>query len=234
MTAIAFDPTTGRLRLPATTFDGLADDDPRMADEFAAAGVRTARGLHPLLKPGMAAVRAPVCRIAVEEAGAFTVHRHRGWVSGEAASFLLQSKPDLHEFITLGPTFVPAGLAHLVRLGPRPRLRGIELPAGSVDALFDESDDIRTAEAERILAALSVEPPAAGWRASRTLVAWPGADGSTVGRELVLFDHPAGLLEVVAGADTGAVWAASSTTAVWARLVALLPGDSELGLAPDP
>ncbi|MGQ0465029.1 MAG: hypothetical protein ACT4QG_06875 [Sporichthyaceae bacterium] len=227
MTAVDFDPTTGRLRLTAEAFEGLAADDPRMAEEFTAAGVRGEKGFHPLLKPGLAAVRGPVCEVAVQVAGAFAVHHHRGWISGEAAAFLLQSTPDRWEFLTVGPTFAPAGLAHVLRLGPRPR-RGLpEVPWPDVDSLFDESAAVRTTEAERFIEALGVDAAESGWRASRTLVVWPGPDDAPAGRDLVLFDHPAGVAEHRADPPR---WVPSTVTDVWARLVALLPVDEELVL----
>lgn len=218
---VEFDQATGRLRLTAQRFGELVDGPPsaQRQPELAAAGVPSADGPHPLLLPGLAAVRAPVCTIQMHVAGAAAVHLHHGWVTPEAAAFLLFVREDVYEFVTVGPTFSPAAIAQILRLGPRTLAQPTEpfdTTVDDVDALFAEDTDIRQAAvAER--------------RAGRVVVGWAGPDGESNSRGLIVLDGSEGLFVADPDEAGGAVaWRPVDGSEVWRRIVMLLPGDGEL------
>lgn len=218
---VEFDQATGRLRLTAQRFGELVDGPPsaERQPELAAAGVLSADGPHPLLLPGLAAVHAPVCTLEIHAAGAAAVHLHHGWVAPEAAAFLLFVREDVYEFVTVGPTFTPAAVAQVLRLGPRTptqRAEPFDTTVDEVDALFAEDTDIRQAAvAER--------------RAGRVVVGWAGPDGESKGRGLIVLDGPEGLFVADPDEAGGAVaWRPVDSSEVWRRIVMLLPGDEEL------
>jgi hypothetical protein len=237
VTAIDFDPATGRLRLPAAEFTQLVDPGAGATGLVAltSAGVLVDLRPHPLLAPGLAAVRSPVCTLDVRVAGAAGVQTHQGWVAAEAAGFLLQSHGEIVEFLTTGPTFVPAGLARILALGPRPRpsVAPFTTPADLVDQLLNDDPSIRAGAIEALPAAATVAAES-GWRASHSLVAWTGIDGHPAGRDLVLLDTPVGLFVAERDPDVEeqARWSTVCATDVWRALITLLPGDEELGQPP--
>ncbi|MGQ0465852.1 MAG: hypothetical protein ACT4QG_11090 [Sporichthyaceae bacterium] len=130
----------GKFFLAAAQFDVLVTQtqpDAPPAPELAAAGVLRNDGVHPALLPGIHAVQTAVCAIRIESAGPLGVMVHQGWVAAEAAAFLLQVRPDVYEFLTVGPTFTPNASARVLRLAPRPvsALEPFDLPAGDADGL---------------------------------------------------------------------------------------------------
>jgi hypothetical protein len=236
---IQFDRATGRLRLSTESFVELVEQSASGAPgtpTLTAAGVYSAQGLHPLLGPGLAAVRAPVCRLRIQVAGAFGSHLHQGWIAAEAAASLLHGHSDHHEFLTTGPTFTPAAIARVLRLEPRPapthsalRISAHEL----VDQLFAPDPATRLAALADIVR--EPDPPDEHWRAGRAVLTWAGPYGVPTGRELTVLDRPSGILiaerQERSGATT-AIWTPATTSALWRRIVMLLPDDSELEPTP--
>jgi hypothetical protein len=211
VTAVAFDDRTGRLRLDQPTFDRLVAWS--LGDEEAAAGPALAAlrelgavrpgAAHPALAPGLLAVTEPVCRLRlrlVDERG--RASEGDGWVRADAASLLLDLPAGLRDFVTVHPAFVPAALARVVRLGPRPRVR---------------SGPVRV-PAERL--------GAGDWRVWRAEMTWAGPGVRR--REVHVADGADGLRLVDLDGDE-AVLRPTTPTAVWRLLVRLLPDTAELG-----
>lgn len=227
MTAIDFQPATGRLRLTQPQFESLVKQSaPGSAGtaQLVASGVFTPGGPHPLLKPGLAAVREPVCRLQVQVSGAAAVHEHQIWVGPEAAAYLLHSRDDVLEFLTTGPTFLPAALARIVGLAARTSVEFAVsgAPVDVLDALFDADPEHRR-EAAAVIA-----PNAGAWRAARGEIAWAGADEQVTGRAFAYLDTGAALFSVVEADADSATWEATTATAVWRVFAALLPTDADL------
>lgn len=240
---VLFDPGTGRLRLPPAEFTALLEypgTDAAPLTDLTAAGVLGDAGPHPLLLPGLTAVHGPVCRLFLHVAGAAGVHLHHGWVDAEAAAFLLHVREGQVEFVTVGPTFVPAAIARVLRLAPRPPLGldGFGTHAEVVDGLFAENSSERNEALTALRAAASGVRLEAWetavqdrtWRACRAAVSWTGPDGEPAGRDVAILDTPAGILRVDRAEPPGisALWTPTSMTSVWRSLTALLPGDEEL------
>lgn len=236
---IQFDRATGRLRLSTEDFLELVEHTAPGAPgtpALTAAGAHTTQGLHPLLEPGLAAVRAPVCRLQIQVAGAFGSHLHHGWVAADAAAFLLHVHDDRHEFLTTGPTFTPAAIARVLPLAPRPT--SYRTPSTSAaelaDRLFAPDRSMRLAALAEILR----EPPPSPdehWRAGRVVLTWAGPDGEPTGRELTLLDRPSGILiaDGPGGTDAACVtWTSATTSQLWRRIIMLLPDDIELEATP--
>lgn len=239
---IEFDPTTGRLRLTADRFAQLVEHSTSGAEhpaELAAAGVFSAQGPHPLLEPGLATARAPVCRVLLEVAGAAGSHLHRGWVNADAGAFLLYTREDRYDFLTTGPTFVPAAIARLMRVGPRPVPAGNPLASTTAltEALFDEESRTRR-NAFTELAAADEDgtrfdrTTRDGWMAARTVLAWTGHDGHPTGRDLTIIQTEAGTLLAQCpdpALPEAVTWTPIRSSDLWRAIVVLLPDDSELG-----
>lgn len=188
---IAFDDRTGRLTLDQAAFDRLVamarGEALANADLEAAGAVR--RGvLHPALAAGLRAVIEPVCRLRVTLSDG-AQKRGDGWVRGDAAALLLDRADGARDLHTIHPTLLPAAIARLVSLGPRPR-----------PGLPDRT-----------------------WRAEMT---WTGRGGEETGRSVHVADAATGLcLLEKDGARTPA-----SPSAVFRRLIRLLPDTAELPL----
>ena len=138
---VEFDADTGRLRLARSDFAALvgwagggAPPDATMA-ALVDAGVLRGGRPHEVVQPLLEAVTDPVCRFTVRRDGA---DHASGWATLGAAAVLLPLPGDRCEVAGLHPSFVPAGLARLMGLGPRRRHPGEpwQLPAGVLTALL--------------------------------------------------------------------------------------------------
>lgn len=121
MTAMALDERTGRVTLDGAAFDRLI----ALARGEAASGPDLAelRGVaaHPAVAAGLSAVLQPVCtlRVGLTDAGGIA-RAGEGWIGAQAAALLLDRPEGSRDLITVQPAFVPAVVARVVRLGPRP------------------------------------------------------------------------------------------------------------------
>ncbi len=246
--SIDFDADTGRLRLSRSDFAALvawagggAPPDVALASLVDAGVLRGGRP-HAVVQPLLEAVTDPVCRFTVQRDGA---DHASGWATLGAAAVLLPLPGDRCEVAGLHPSFVPAGLARLMGLGPRRRHPGEpwQLPAGVLTAVLASSDDEREAaladvDQEAVAQAgdhaqVVVEALAAG-RCRRWTVAveWSPAPGEPGGRALDLLDaSPFGVWLLEPAGNRVLVWPAT-TTAVWRSLTRLLPDDHELAGTP--
>lgn len=232
--AVDFDPATGRLRLTADQFEQLVEHSaPGSAHpaDLVASGVLTVDGPHPLLEPGLAAVRTPVCRVLVQVAGDAGAHLHQGWVSPQAAAFLLYTREDQYDFLTSGPDFAPAAIARVLRLGPRGLPPGAPLscPTAVVEALFADDPSERR-DAITGLTEESDAPSDGGWQASRVVVGWTGPDGEPAGRDLTILRTASGtrIVEVPDPAADVVLWTPATSSNLWRAIVGLMPDDAEL------
>lgn len=233
---IEFDPATGRLRLTAAEFEQLvhhsAPGSSHPAD-LVAAGALTDDGPHPLLAAGLAAVRTPLCRILVQVVGDAGSHLHQGWVSLQAAAFLLRVREDRYDFLTTGPDFTPAAIARVLRLGPRgvPPGPPLSSPTSLLEALFaDDRSTRREAIAELTEQEESDAASERRWQASRVVVGWTGPDGDPAGRDLTMVRTARGtrVTEFPDPAADVVLWAPVTSSELWRAIVGLLPDDAEV------
>lgn len=99
------------VRLDNRDFAGLLDDVALTGHP----GVRDVPGVA----AGLAAARDPLARADVLVAGPREMLRHHAWLDPHGAVFLLSLDEHERQLLALPPAFVPAGLARVVRLGPR-------------------------------------------------------------------------------------------------------------------
>lgn len=242
MTPVVFDDRTGRLRLDQATFEQLVawarargdgDPGPGLAALREAGAVRPGAP-HPALAPGLLAVTEPVCRLRLrltDELG--RARSGEGWVRGDAASLLLDLPDGLRDFVTLAPAFLPAALARVVRLGPRPRppSQPVQVPAALLGTLFSADAAERAGVAELVTGVAlraAVKRLAAGpWRVWRAEMTWTGPGGRPARRELHVADGEVGLLLLDVDDERAVLWP-TTPTAVWRHLIRLLPDTVEL------
>ena len=242
---VHFDTDTGRLRLDQDAFQTLAAwaggrsrKDPGL-DDLRTAGVVRRGTPHPALVPGLDAVANPVCRLSLTmRDGAGRVESGEGWVNGGAAALLLDLPDGLREFVAVHPTFLPAALARIVQLGPRPRIDAepLQVTTEMVDQLTDPDPARRQAAVASLAEAAPTAENAAGLRAlgsgprRRTVLTahWQAPGGTAGVRGIHLLDTEAGLWLLEAGPVGGAVAWPTTPTAVWRAFVVLLPRDTEL------
>ncbi|MEE6294894.1 hypothetical protein [Georgenia wangjunii] len=238
---IDWDVTTGRLLLDEAGVGVLRawldDGDGAAGERLARAGVIEGEALHPALAPVADALGRPFCHLALTVGGAGGVSVHRTWASPGALVTFAHVRDDVYEVLLTPPEFVAAGVARLARLAVRPRLAAgsAELDVEALAALF--APDARTrAMAADDLAGRAPESWHAWaealrterWRAWRLDVLWVGTEGTQVGRQLTVVDTGAGAVEASWAAATGAQLVPTTATALWKRLVGILPTDDEL------
>ena len=242
---VRFDRRSGRLRLDQPACDallawagGAEAAGPGIA-ELREAGVIVRGRPHAAVAPAVHALSEPVCRLQVElRPGDGAERGGSGWVMSQAAALLLDLPEGLRELVTVHPTFVPAGLARVVGLGPRPRVPAepLHLPeplaaaltGPDVTARRDAADSISNhldgTTARRVVRSLG--RGSAGYWSVRA--SWPAAPDRAGERLLRVVDTgDAGLWLVEPGDGLTALWP-TTPTVVWRALTALLPGDDEL------
>jgi len=244
---VDFDSGTGRLRLDPQTCaallawaDGAPSSDPALA-ELAQQGVIHKGRPHPALVPALEALTDPVCEVSVTRSSdEGDLPGGEGGVALTAAGLLLDAPGGLRELVTVHPTFLPAALATIVRLGPRPRVDSepLHLPASALDGLLMGDPASRRQSAGNVGA--DIEAPAAraavaslastSWHRWAIVISWPARPGQPGERRLEVLDTPALGVWILEPATGLVVLWPSTPTAVWRLLTLLLPGDEELGL----
>jgi hypothetical protein len=219
---LEFDARTSSLVADPPTLDALigaaagrapgdAGEERRRA-ELAAAGALAAGAPHPALAPGLQALLAPVVELRLQQGSV----EGEGWADGEGSALVLPRDGDrrLHVVPT---SFLPAALARVNELGPRPRAEAAE------------RHRVGAGELARVLAAGSgAIPPTVGLRRHwRVEARWPAAEGSPGVRHVEVLDTEGGLWLVVPDDPEVELWP-STPTMVWRLLSALLPRDDEL------
>ncbi len=243
---IHFESRTGRLQLDDESFDALVSwtrggspDDGLMAG-LVDAGVLAGGAPHPVLAPLLEAVTEPVCRLRLLRDGS---EYATGWATVGAAALLLPLPDGMRELAGMHPSFLPAGLARVIDLGPRRRHDGEpwQLPAAVLAGALTAGDDDRAATvagldqdavvAANEHAAVALQALAAGrCRRWTVLVDWSAGDGRAAGRMLDLLDaSPVGVWTLESAGEHVMVWP-TTPTAVWRSLTRLLPDDHEVGV----
>ncbi|MGH8793273.1 MAG: hypothetical protein ACRDXX_11585 [Stackebrandtia sp.] len=240
---VDFDADTGRLRLDQLDFDCLVDwangaenPGPELAD-LREAGVVTDEVPHPSVVPGLQAVSEPVCQMRIAQMDDRGKHRSGdGWLNRDAAALLLDSADGLRELVTVLPTLLPAVVARIVQLGPRPR-PGVE-PLGIPTAMFDgmlSSDPEERRAASASMAAHAPEPPmpdvvesfvTGPWRCWSVSMAWLTPEGEQASSNMQVVDTLSGLCMLDIEEQNTSLWPTTATE-VWRRLSKLLPDDVE-------
>jgi hypothetical protein len=208
--AVEFDPERGRLLigeetlrvLVAHTADPVAVAVEGAVGELAslhAAGVISGGRAHPAVAEALAAiVRPDLSTLELSSSG----QSMRGWASYGAAALLLPEREGddgRRVLLAVHPTVLPAALAELVDLGPRPRLDGAEPVVYVAGAIPDIQ------------------------RRWRLEAAWTLEDGTTGGDGLEVLDTAEGLWLLTTGEKGGQpiAWPVTPTL-VWRHIVRIV------------
>jgi hypothetical protein len=262
LTAILFDTGSGRLQLDQPSFDCLvawARGHENPGPELLAlrdAGAVQSSGPHPALARALRAVTEPVCTLRLRLADEETrLKAAEGWVSGDTAALLLDlpepesadggadglapqnnrwiSARGPRDFLTVPPDFLPAALARVVRLGPRPRARPepVNVVADLLDVLLAFDPVQRRDGAERLADILGraagrrLASPSRIWQARMT---WSGPGDSLTTRSLYVVDSETGMFLAEFEDRRATLWP-TTPTVIWRLLIRLLPDTVELG-----
>ena len=184
---------------------GNAPQDAAARERLAAAGALERGVPHAAIAGGVQAALAPVVELELQQGAA----RADGWADGFAAALLLP-REERHQLHVVPTAFLPAALARVNELGPRPRAEAAErrrLTAGELAQELAGRADLRR-----------------HWRVDAR---WPAAEGSPGVRHVEVLDTEGGLWLVVPDGDDVELWPTTPTT-VWRLLSGLLPRDEEL------
>ena len=202
------------------------------------AGLLGPAGLHPVMVPIAAAVADPLVELRFDLLGPGTPVECPGWISPDVAVLAIPGPDGLDEIVVVHTSFLPARLAALIGLGPRPAAR---LPAGSLRAdiglleallsgLVSSAEDVRRHVGPAVPEALVDAAVAISrgirlhWRAT-TMWGDP-ARPSLRTHEVV--ESRAGTFWVVERIFAGTELSPITPTGLWRLLIGLLPSDDEL------
>ncbi|MFI9028252.1 ESX secretion-associated protein EspG [Streptomyces sp. NPDC053560] len=223
-----FDGESGRLRLPLELFGAFYDwaegerTDGEGLEAFAAAGVLSGGQPHPAVEPVVAAMADPVCVLSVRGAAADGSGVHGAcWLGAEPAALLLDAPDDSAELTGVAPVAVPAAVARVVGLAPRPvsDAAAVPVPTAEVEALFQDGPP---AAGYPALEAVGVSA-ADGARWWEVATRWPDAAGTPCTGRLRVLDSAAGLWAVTGGDAERSTWEPVSASAVWRLLLRCFP-----------
>lgn len=234
-----FDTSTGRLHADVATMLALVDlhVDERNGlsagrhESLSRAGVFVDGRLHPALRARLDAVARPSARLEVEVGTPSSTRLHQGWVH-RVSALVVDHGDEVADLLEIEAAFLPATIAYLTHLQPRPRLdgRGGQVDGGALDALRSGS---RRSDAAADLAAAAATWPAVAaclrtgsWRSCGVDVAHHHS-GSTSTQQVVWLDTPAGALRLEDDA-AGPVLAGTTTGSIWQELVQALRADPVL------
>lgn len=249
--AVGFDPVAGSLRLTRSALADMcavhAGEEVAGLPELASAGLLEAGAVHPRLVPVVETAERPLVRLTLDVASGSPVHAE-GWV-GKNHALVLAARSGLekvYDATFLSRSLLPAQLARLVALGPRPRGKvtdPVEIDHGLLEALIggfetlspsqlemlvDPQDEVVPAWVE-VLSLLSAGPRAR-WRVG---VWWNSLDESPAARALEIVDTDVGLFFVSHVSRGGRRFARVrlrpvTPTQVWRLLCALVPPPDEV------
>nr|WP_300149994.1 hypothetical protein [Propionicimonas sp.] len=255
--------STGRLRLGGHHLDALlrglgspfapvdAESGPAAAEldaawtELVDAGVVTTAGQPAEAFAGtFATLAAPWLAVQVGLVGAGGENAHQVWAGPTQGVAAAHVRDGWYDLIPIGPGGVPAAVARLCSLGPRPRVaEGEALVAADVLDAFVSARDTGPdgAAASRFLPRLDRWPAVAAavragdWRIVQVSADWaPGLfagaeEAAASSMSLLLLDTPGGLLLLVPGAEDVMLQAATPTD-VWQLLVSITRPPADLVL----
>lgn len=206
------DDTTGRVRLDPEAFDHLV--------AVVGGNVKPDGPVETLIESGavdtvLSTMRAPLARLRLQVAGESVVQRHEGWVRREVAGLKLEVHAREYQLSAIEPQFLAAGLARVVRLGPRKVGARAAMPveADVVDDLFHPDDMRRISALKEIGAGFA-------WTLA---VSWPGGAVTAT-----VVDGEQGAFLVTG--DEELTLQPLSPTDLWRRLTTALPADDELAV----
>lgn len=251
---VEFDPGAGMVRLGPGYFETLLDvhrdrrargTDPRLVGVLRDAGVLLAGGAHPALAPTLRVVLAERARLRLQLAGPTGRLETSCWMLDDQAAWWDGDAGEGGTLTALRLDHVPARLARLVGLGPRPDWSTTQYAASAhtrrhvVDALLggtpanrQEGADMLAHRSPAALAAVAADLRAGRWQAWHAETVWyppdrgPG-EPRAGGRGLVVVDAPHGMLTVDPEGG-GLVFLPASPSQVWRRVLRLLPPASEI------
>jgi hypothetical protein len=222
-----FDAETGLLVASEAAVAALragADAPPDGWAELEAAGAVAGGMPHPALQPALEAMRSPVCALDLQRGD----RRGSGWVDAQVAAMLLPEPDGRLKLVDVPTPFLPAALARMNELGPRPRIEPAVRLRFEVPELLELLARGRDARSRPEPDASAVATLLAGlrehWRAEAR---WPPAPDSPGRRVVEVIDTEAGLWLVVPDEPTVELWPATPT-GVWTLLAGILPRDEEL------
>lgn len=249
MSGCRFAPASGDLRLDRRCLDRVA----RLAagyevpsedlEELESGGIATSGVLDPRLVPLGRCLATPGVRLRVDHDGASN-WQIEGWLDDRVTVLLRTSAgdgPDPGDVVALPRSMTAFRLGHVLKLGPRPRVKVIDpveiddglleallvpgegwTPA-AIESLLAEDDEILPEWLE-ILAALAGRPRAR-WRAG---VWWNASDESPAARLLEVVESDAGSFLVTRSRRADRPFRRArlhplTATQIWRLLCALLP-----------
>jgi len=164
---------------------------------------------HVLIATALAVPRSPTVTLRIDRAQASA----QGWMTAQAASFLFPTAEDRLELTCVSSRFVPAMVARLVELEPRPMPEGpaLELAAGDLAQLIAGSQQPAPMTA-----------PGAADALPRVRGHWLAQASHANGRRghCEVLDTDAGLYKLSPG-DAHVAVQPTTPTQVWRRLVKL-------------
>ncbi|GAA2747029.1 hypothetical protein GCM10009868_34820 [Terrabacter aerolatus] len=208
----------------ATTIDAA------QRESLSDAGILVDGRPHLGLRAGLEAVADPYARLEISTGNQSSPRLHHGWVDRTSALVVDQGDEGA-DLVEVDIAFLPATIAHLTMLQPRPRLhgRGGVVDLVGVGALLSPAAPFGAASAADLAAAAAPWPEVAeclrtaAWRLSAVDVA-DSRTGSTATAQVVWVDTPAGVLRVDDEPD-GAILTGTTTGSIWQSLVHALPVD---------
>ncbi|MER7396121.1 hypothetical protein ABT381_11455 [Streptomyces sp. NPDC000151] len=232
MTGVLFDGDSGRLRLSPELFEAFYDwaegerGDGEGLRTLSEAGVLADGKPHPAVAPVVDAMSDPACLLSVHGAAADGSGVHgAGWLGGESAALLLDAPDDLVELTGTAPASMPAAVACVVGLAPRPvpDAAAVPLPTAEVEELFEnEPHDGRPLTGHSVLEAVGASA-ADGARWWEVATRWPDAAGTPHTRTLRVLDTADGLWAVIRSDSERTTLEPVSATAVWRLLLRCFP-----------
>jgi hypothetical protein len=236
-----FDASTGRFHADVATVLALVDlhvDEGNglsagQHESLARAGVFVDGRLHPALRARLDAVARPSGRLEVEVGTQGSARLHQGWLH-RVSALVVDHGEEGADLLEIEAAFLPATIAHLTHLQPRPRLdgRGGHVDGGALDDLRSPSGSRRNDAATDLAAAAATWPAVAAclrsgsWRSCGVDVAHRRS-GSTSTQQVVWLDTPAGALRVEDDA-AGPVLVGTTTGSIWQEVVQALRADPVL------
>lgn len=199
------------------------------AESLERAGALVGGELQPGLVGGLRAVSEPICELAMARG------RREGnaWVKEQWSALVVPAGEQARWRLHVVPTeFLPAVLARLNDLGPRPRHRPavrLRFAAGGLAAMLASGDPSAVASGGNDNQRAAARGLVAGLREHwRVEARWEPSRGSPGVRALEVIDTVGGLWLVVPDGGDVELWPAAPTL-VWRQLTALLPRDEDLG-----
>lgn len=232
MTRAPFQDDSGRLRLEPELFDALlswaegGEVDRERWLALSGAGLVLGDQPHPRVAGAVAAMADPMCVTslqsnAVDDGSGI---RGAGWMSGESAALLLDAPDGRVELACLPPMSVPAALARLLGLSPRPlpAAPAVQLRATVVDEFFTVRSPHRSLTSHPVLEAIGLSTVTDAFRWD-VATRWPGAGEVTHSGRLRVIDSPDGLWGVTTSEAERLTLQPTTPTAVWRLLLRQFP-----------